>query len=133
MGQFAQVRHLSIAIACRPAQVYEYVANPENLPKWAAGLGTDVHRAGEHWEVTTLQGIMTLRFAPHNELGVLDHYVQPPGAPEVHMPMRVLPNGDGSEIVVSLFRQPGMSDLTYSADAEMVRHDLETLKALLEQ
>jgi hypothetical protein len=133
MGQLAQVRHLSIAIDCPPGRVYEFVANPENLPKWAVGLGTEVRRKGAAWEVTTLQGSMGLRFAPHNELGVLDHYVQPAGVPEVHVPIRVLANGAGSAVVFTVFRQPGMSDLTYSADAEMVRHDLETLKAALEQ
>ena len=53
-------------------QVYEFVANPENLPKWATGLGTEVHRKGEAWEVIALHGSMGLRFTPHNDFGVRD-------------------------------------------------------------
>lgn len=30
-----------------------------------------------------------LRFASENSLGVLDHWVQPAGMPEVYIPMRV--------------------------------------------
>ncbi len=46
--------------------------------------------------------------------------------------MRVVANGAGSEIIFTLFRLPGISDEKFAADAEWVRRDLNTLKALLE-
>lgn len=51
----------------------------------------------------------------------------------VHNPMRVLPNGEGSEFVFSLFRQPGMTDEQFSADRIAVEKDLQRLKELLER
>ena len=37
----------------------------------------------------------------------------------------------GAEVLVTLFRQPGMSEAKFSADAEWVLRDLLTLKALV--
>ena len=47
-------------------------------------------------------------------------------------PMRVLPNGDGSEFVFTLFRRPGMSPAEFAEDRTAVERDLRTLKGLLE-
>ena len=46
--------------------------------------------------------------------------------------MRVVPNGEGSELTFTLFQQPGMSQQQFEEDAQAVAHDLHTLKTLLE-
>jgi hypothetical protein len=46
--------------------------------------------------------------------------------------MRVLANSSGSEIIFTLFRQPGMSNDKYAEDIGLVERDLETLKHVLE-
>jgi hypothetical protein len=51
---------------------------------------------------------------------------------EVYVPLRVVANGDGSELTLTLFRQPQMSDDKFEADSEWVQRDLATLKRLLE-
>ncbi len=56
----------------------------------------------------------------------------PPDGGAMHNPMRVMPNGSGSEVVFTLF-QRGMSDDEMARDAGMVARDLAALKALLEQ
>jgi hypothetical protein len=47
--------------------------------------------------------------------------------------MRVAPNGQGSEFVFTLIRQPGTSDEQFAKDKAAVENDLETLKDLLER
>jgi hypothetical protein len=76
---------------------------------------------------------MNLRFVEHNDLGVLDHYVSPAPGVEAYVPMRVLPNGSGSEVLFTLFQLPGMSDEKYAEDAGLVTRDLQTLKRVLER
>ena len=49
-----------------------------------------------------------------------------------HNPMRVLPDGDGSELVFTLRRQPGMTDEEFARDAAAVNADLAAVKRLLE-
>lgn len=46
--------------------------------------------------------------------------------------MRVVANGEGSELMFTLFQLPGMSDEQFGQDAGMVETDLRTLKVVLE-
>ena len=130
---FNEVRYLSISIELEPKAVYAFASDPENLPQWAAGLGLGVKRAGEHWEVITTDGTVGLRFTPHNEYGVLDHTVVLSDGTEVYVPMRVMPNGKGSEVMLGLFRQPEMDDDVFERDAGLMQSDLLALKTLLER
>jgi hypothetical protein len=133
MTTLLQSRTLSISIGCRSDKVYAFVSNPENLPRWAAGLCKSVRKSDAGWIVETTQGPMNLRFADDNDLGVLDHYVTPAPGVEVYAPIRFLPNGSGSEVLFTLFKLPGMSDEKFAEDAGLVARDLETLKRVLER
>jgi hypothetical protein len=80
----------------------------------------------------TSDGAIQVRFTPRNDHGVLDHHVTLANGIAVHVPMRVVANGSGSEVIFTLFRTPGMSDEDLARDIEWVTKDLGTLKALLE-
>ena len=74
-------RTISIPIYRPYVDVYEFLAEPRNFPSWASNLGADfVHLGGAEWATTTRTGRVILRFAPHNEFGVLDHAVYAEGA-----------------------------------------------------
>ena len=133
MIKHKEVKHLSVGINRTPDQVYAYAGDPANLPAWAAGLASGISRAGEHWQVATPQGRLTLRFTEPNGYGVLDHTVVLSSGAEVHVPMRVLANGECSEVVITLYRQPEMDDAAYARDIGIVERDLATLKSLLER
>ncbi len=122
--------HLSVAIA-RPADaVYAYTSDPAHLPSWAAGLtDTSLAYRDGHW---VTDGQVIIDFAPQNPYGVLDHDVTDPSGQTVHVPMRVIPDGEHSEVVFSLRRPPEMTDEEYARDRAAVVADLETLRDLLE-
>ena len=102
-------RTISVAIERPPDEVYEFAVAPENLPRWAAGLGSSGERAGDEWVSQTERGPVRVSFVGRNELGVLDHTVVLPGGEVVYSPMRVLANGSGSELSFTLFRLPGVT------------------------
>lgn len=130
----SSVRHISISIARPPAEVYAFASDPRNLPRWAAGLArSDVRPEGGAWVADAPFGKVRIRFAPPNALGVMDHDVTLDSGVTVHNPMRVVPNGDGSEFVFTLIRRPEMNDAQFAADQAAVERDLKTLKDLLEQ
>ncbi len=132
-GTLQEVQHISVSIECPPGEVYRYASDPNNLSAWASGLaGAEVERDGDAWLVDAPFGKARVTFAPTNEFGVIDHDVQVEGAPSVHNPMRVMPNGDGSEFLFSVFRQPGMSDEQFFEDTATVARDLQALKQILE-
>ena len=133
MAAAFESRTLSITIACPPRKVYEFVSNPENLPRWAAGLCKSVRKSDSGWIADTPQGPVKIRFAEKNDSGVLDHYVTLAQGVEIYVPMRVVPNGSGSEVIFTLFKTPEMSDKQFAEDAGMVQRDLKALKGVLER
>ena len=46
--------------------------------------------------------------------------------------MRVIPNGDGCDVVFTVRRRPGMSDADFAADVAAVDADLATLRSVLQ-
>lgn len=130
MSQLHEARTVSVSIAAPPGTVYEYVSNPLNLPNWA--FFDTVVRSGDRWLATSSAGDADVSFAPANDYGVLDHVVKPAAGGEVSMPVRVMPNGDGSELIYTVFRPEVYTDEEYDRDVATVKKDLQTLKSLLE-
>ncbi|MGH7320751.1 MAG: SRPBCC family protein [Candidatus Rokuibacteriota bacterium] len=128
------VQHVSVSIARPPAEVYEFASDPRNLPRWASGLArSEVRRDGDAWVADAPFGKVRVRFAPRNAFGVMDHDVTLESGVTIHNPMRVVPNGQGSEFVFTLMRQPGTPDEQFARDKAAVEDDLKRLKDLLER
>ena len=106
MGTSAS-RTLAVRIE-RPWQVaYDFLAEPRNFPRWASGLCSAIEPLdADHWLAQTPQGPLRVRFSPRNPFGVLDHDVLPEDAPPIHIPLRLIANGDGCELQLTLLRQP---------------------------
>jgi uncharacterized membrane protein len=125
--------HISISID-RPAdEVYEFVSHPENLPRWAAGLSGSIKNVNGDWIAESPMGRIIVKFAERNDFGILDHDVTLPSGDKVNNPMRVFPNNDGSEIIFTLYKRPGVSERMFAEDVKAVAKDLEKLKTLLEK
>ena len=104
------------------------------MSRWAAGLArSEVRQDGEEWVAEAPFGRVRLRFVERNSLGVMDHDVTLESGVTVHNPMRVVPNGDGSELIFTLIRRPEVSDEQFAADRAAVESDLKRLKDLLER
>jgi hypothetical protein len=127
-----ECRHLSVSIDCNAAQAYAWLAVPENFPQWAAGLATSLREVDGQWRAETPFGAMKIRFSPPNGFGVLDHWVCPEVGGEIYVPLRVVPNGTGCELTLTLFRMPDMTDAKFAEDVDLVRRDLLFAKKLLE-
>jgi len=125
-------RHLSVSIDRPAAEVYRYARDPAHLPAWAAGLAGSIRRERGEWVADSPMGPVLIRFVPVNEYGVLDHDVVLPTGESVTNPLRVLPDGAGSEVVFTLRRRPGMSEEEWTADIAAVTADLESLRRALE-
>jgi hypothetical protein len=125
-------RNLSVSINRDARDVYHFVCVPENFPRWASGLGKSLKKVNGEWVAETPEGPVKVRFTERNEFGILDHWVSPKPGLQIYIPMRVITNGSGSELIFTLFRLTGMSDEKFAADAEWVMRDLTSLKNLLE-
>jgi hypothetical protein len=128
-----EAKHISVTIKNNPADIYAFASNPENLPKWAAGLsGAKIIKSGDAWVCESLMGTVKVNFTDKNSFGVMDHNVTLPNGEINHNPFRVQKNGSGAEVVFTLYRLPRMSESDFEKDAATIKKDLETLKLLME-
>lgn len=147
-------RHIGVVVRRAPEFVYALAADPDLLPRWAAGLAAGpVRHEDGLLVVDSPMGEVRVRFVGRNSLGVLDHEVQLPDGTLVHNPLRVLPHPDGAEVIFTLrTRATGdgsgaagevgagerasagdqIDDDEARRDAEAVADDMEKLKALAE-
>jgi hypothetical protein len=127
----ARMIHVTIEIPWQ--EVYAFASAPENLPLWASGLATDLRRDGADWVMDGGPiGQVRVRFTPENEFGIIDHTVTTEEGVWVFNPLRVVPNGDGAEVIFTVFQHAGLDSARFEADAAHVLKDLQKLKSLLE-
>lgn len=129
-------RTVSVSIDATPDPTYRFVADAFNMARWAPGFCQTIapDPAVEHgWRITTAEGVQAhARFVAPNPFGIVDHWVMLPELGEVYVPLRVVANAAGSEVLLTIFRQSSMSDAQFDADCQAVSADLARLKALLE-
>lgn len=126
-------RHVSVTIERSPDDVYDYAADPANLPVWASGLGSSIEHADGRWVAESPMGPVTVAFVAHNTLGVLDHEVTLASGETVYNPMRVVARGEGSEVVFTVRTYPAQSESDFVRDVAAVSADLKALKRILEK
>jgi hypothetical protein len=124
-------RHVSRFIEQKPAEVSAFLRDHRNLPKWAAGLSAGVSEEGDVVISESPMGRVQVRFAGGAEYGIFDHDVTLPDGKTFHNPLRVLKNDEGSEVVFTLYRLPGVTDEAFEKDAATIAGDLERLAAAL--
>lgn len=124
---------LSVSIAVPPAVVTAFAADARKLPQWASGLCRSVRPSGDHWLVDTGEVEASLAFIGPTQHGILDHVVTPAGGVPVLVPMRVVPNDEGSEVLFTAFRPAVMNEPEWQRDLALVQADLQRLKQCLEQ
>lgn len=124
--------HVSQVIGAPANRVCDFAANPDNLPRRAAGLAqTEVRRDGGDLVAASPMGDVRVRFAPPNDFGVLDHDVTLLSGEVVNNALRVLDHPDGAEVVFTV-RQRDASDEDFERDCAAVARDLEALRELVE-
>ena len=123
----------SITIAAAPGDVFAFVADPENLPKWAIGFCKEVRDDDGTWIVTTGSGDeVAVRMIVNSEFGVVDSIMSPVPGVEVPGSARVVSNEDGSEYVFTMFQPPAMPDDIFEQQIAELGRELIVLKAHLE-
>jgi polyketide cyclase/dehydrase/lipid transport protein len=121
----------TINIAASPAQVFDFVADPETLPLWAVGFCRRIRRDGPRWIVTTSHGDMALRLDADRIRGTIDFYWSPASGIELGAFSRVVPNGDGAEYIFTQFQSAGMSDEAFDGQVTALGEELRVLGSIL--
>ena len=128
-----QTTHISISINCSKENVYGFASNPENFHEWLAFIQSVSKKSDRIWNAESSLGKIEIELSKENEFGIIDHTVTLPDSTKVYNPLRVIENGKGSEITFTLFKLPNKTQEEFNADSNLVKHDLETLKDILEK
>lgn len=128
-----EARVITCPVRRNAQELYDMLWRPESFPRWASGLSSAaLERDARGWKAIGPDGEIRITFTERNGLGVMDHWVELADGHVISVPMRIIPNGDGSLVMLTLFRQPGTSAEKFAADEAWVRRDFATLKALAE-
>jgi hypothetical protein len=128
--QPAEVVHASILAT--PGTVVSYLSDMKNWKEWAPWIRSAERIGPGTWTLETDAGSMKVRFTEPKVLGILDHEVTLESGVTVVNAMRVVPNGDGSELLMLVLHRPDMSALEFRRDVEAVRADLARLRKAAE-
>lgn len=128
-----QSKVITVSIDRNWRDVYERFWRPEVFPTWASGLSeAGLEQDRDAWTARGPEGPVRIRFSPYNPFGVMDHWVDLGEGRVVYVPLRIIENGPGAEVMLTLFRQADMDDARFAEDERWVRRDLEALRRLAE-
>jgi hypothetical protein len=120
----------SVTIPASAAEVFMFLGDPENLPRWAVGYARGIRRDGDAWIVQTAGGEFPVRFGVDESRGTIDiHTAVAPGV-EASVFSRVMANGTGAEYVFTHFQEPGMSDEMFAGQCAALADELALLPIL---
>lgn len=121
-----------MSIQRQPKEVYDFMYNLENFPSWATAFCHSISYRDNEWIAETSEGPVKVKFVDRNDWGILDHDVGQ-GENQVQVPVRVIPNGSGSEVIFTVFQAPNMSREAFKEDIALIESDLKRLKRVLEE
>lgn len=108
--------------------IFAWIADPENLPQWHSAFCRSVRRENGRWMVESPRGLLGIRFIRDDRALVLDWIVRFDDGQELTTAIRVLPNGDGSEIVVTLLKPAGFSEAAFQEQFRWIESALRELR-----
>lgn len=120
-----------------PDVVAADLADPTTHPEWATEFYAGPVEATSEGDFTAtvprMGGPVRLRVDADPKLGVIDLYLAPEGAPfGPPLPIRVVPNGDGADVLFTLARFPGITDEDWEGGIDSMQRELAGLKHRLE-
>jgi hypothetical protein len=129
-----EVTTIGVSIDRDWRSLYETVWRPETFPLWASGLtNAPLKKEDAVWKANGPEGPIEITFTGRNTFGVMDHWVDLGGGHVIYVPLRVIQNGSGAHVLLTLFRQLDMTDAKFAEDVAWVERDLSALKTLAER
>jgi len=121
----------SVSVHGDAVEVFSFLADPGNLPRWAVGFCRAIrHDTERGWMVETSTGEVPIRYVTHAECGTLDFYMQVAPGVELAAYSRVVPNGDEAEYVFTQMQAPGMPDSMFDRQVSALAEELRVLQSV---
>jgi len=125
------VRHETVTavFAAPAAEVFEYLAQIENLPDWATEFARRLEREGDDYKVVNGLGEFYFDIRADPDTGVIDMYAGPEKDAMALFPTRVIRlDGARSAYSFTMFQAPGMPDELFETQHAALRREFENLE-----
>ncbi len=132
-----ETRTLTVTIDAPYEVVTADLADPARHLEWAteffAGPGRQQEDGSVIAMVPMMGGEVRFQVAGDPKAGIIDLLLAPVGAPYgPPLPVRIVPNGDGADVLWTLARMPGADDEAWEQGLESMNRELFALKDRLE-
>lgn len=128
-----QSKTLTVSIDAPFDKVITDLADPATHPEWAKEffVGNAIEKNGEVLvTVPMMGGSVRFKIEANTKLGILDLFLSPEntkfGTP---IPVRLIKNGSGVDVLWTLTRFPGMPDVAWENGLLAMQRELQALKA----
>lgn len=121
---------ISVSINAVPEKIWEFVADINNWPLFS-DFASNIEKVQDgEWIFHTSQGDVRVIEKFNRELLLLDTICIVSSGDEQFIPYRVVPNGEGSEIIMTNQQTDGVTDEEYAEQLTWMREELENIKRL---
>ena len=101
------------------SEVFSFISNIENLPKWATEFCKELKKVGDKYKVISCNpdaGELFFNIRSDRATGVVDMYAGPTSEQMGIFPTRVVELSDKTSVYIfTMFQTPGMSDELFNA------------------
>jgi len=123
---------ISVSIQAAPETVWEFVADLNNWKQFS-DFGKNLEKLSDsEWIAHTSQGDVRVIPKFDKEHLLLDSVCIVPSGDEQFIPYRVVPNGTGSELIMTNQQTAHVSESEYQEQLGWMKTELETIKMLME-
>jgi hypothetical protein len=125
------VRHETVTavFASPPGEVFDYLADVENLPEWATEFARRLDRVGDDYKVVNGLGEFFFDIRADPATGVIDMYAGPTKDAMALFPTRVVGmDGGGSAYSFTMFQAPDMPDELFDGQHAALRREFANLE-----
>ncbi len=128
-----ETRTLTVTIDAPLQAVAEDLANPATHPAWAtdffASQATPLAGGEVRVDVPMMGGAARMMISADVDRGLIDIYIAPAEGPYgPPLPVRIIPNGDGVDVLWTLARLPGLPQRAWEAALASMEGELGRLR-----
>jgi hypothetical protein len=109
--------------------VFDFLADVENLPRWATEFARELRREGEDYKVVNGLGEFFFTIRADRESGVIDMFAGPTKDEMALFPTRAMSLPDGrTAYTFTMFQGPGMPDALFEAQHASLQREFANIE-----
>jgi hypothetical protein len=113
-------------------EVFDYMSDIENLPKWATEFARELKRVGDDYKVVNGLGEFFFTIRADAESGVIDMFAGPTKEEMAIFPTRAVALPDGrTAYSFTMFQAPDMPDALFEAQHASLEREFANIERIL--